>query len=67
VRWHTSGPVQPHDLGQYVDADEPNTIIIVLEVDDVPRAREYWKSAILAEGRRKAGIIGNIEAGSDQV
>ncbi|SRR6266498_1027745 len=56
-----------HDLGQYVAADDPNTIIVVLEVDDVARAREYWKSAVLAEGRRKAGILGDIEAGSDQV
>ena len=56
-----------HDLGQYVSADEPNTIIVVLAVDDVSRAKEYWKSAVLAEGRKKAGIVGEIEAGVDQV
>ena len=56
-----------HDLGQYLSADEPNTVIVLLEVDDVSRAREYWKSAVLAEGRRNAGIIGGIEAGVDQV
>jgi hypothetical protein len=38
-----------------------------LEVDDVSRATEYRKSAVLAEGRKKAGIVGEIEAGFDQV
>ena len=56
-----------HDLGQYVSADEPNTVLVLLEVDDVSRAKEYWKSTVLAEGRKKAGIVGEIDAGSDQV
>ena len=56
-----------HDLGQFVSADEPDTIIVVLEVNDLSRAREYWKSATLEAGRQKAGIVGNLTAGVDQV
>ena len=56
-----------HDLGQYVSADEPDTIIVVLEVDDVRRAKEYWKSSLLETGRKKAGIVGALAAGVDQV
>ncbi len=56
-----------HDLGQYISADEPNTIIVVLEVDDVSRARAYWKTSVLESGRKKAGIVGKLDAGVDQV
>jgi hypothetical protein len=56
-----------HDLGQYVSADEPNTIIVLLDVDDVSRAKEYWNSAVLEAGRKKAGIVGKLVAGVDQV
>ncbi len=56
-----------HDLGQYRSADEANTVIVVPEIDDVGRAREYWHSAILAHGRERAGIVGPVEAGVDQV
>ena len=56
-----------HDLGQYLSADEPNTVIVVLQVDDVDRARDYWKSAVLEAGRKKAGIVGSLEAHVDQV
>jgi hypothetical protein len=55
------------DVGQFRSADEPDTVIVVMEVADVGRAREYWHSAVLAEGRRKAGAVGPIEAGVDQV
>lgn len=55
------------DVGQFRSADEPDTVIVVMEVADVERAREYWHSAILAEGRRKAGAVGPIQAGVDQV
>lgn len=56
-----------HDLGQFVSANESGTVIVVLEVDDVARAQEYWKSAVLEAGRRNAGIVGNLAAGVDQV
>jgi hypothetical protein len=55
------------DLGQFVSADEPETIIVLLEVEDVERARQYWHSEILAHGRQRAGVVGPIEAGTDQV
>ncbi|HYL42301.1 MAG TPA: hypothetical protein VEU97_02845 [Ktedonobacteraceae bacterium] len=55
------------DIGTFRAADEPNTIIVIMEVVDVARAKEYWHSEVLAEGRRKAGVIGPLEAGPDQV
>jgi hypothetical protein len=55
------------DVGQFRSADEPDTVIVILEVADVARARDYWHSDILAEGRRKAGAVGPIHAGVDQV
>jgi hypothetical protein len=55
------------DLGQFRSADEPDTVIVVLRVGDVARAREYWHSVVLAEGRKKAGIVGPVAAGTDQV
>jgi hypothetical protein len=56
-----------HDIGQFRSADEPNTIIVLLEVADVERARQYWQSQVLAEGRQRAGVVGPIDAGTDQV
>src|SRR5215472_16348755 len=55
------------DIGTFRAADEPNTIIVLMEATDLSRAREYWHSQILAEGRKKAGVIGPLEAGNDQV
>ncbi len=55
------------DIGTFRAAEEPNTVIVLMEATDLARAREYWHSQILAEGRRKAGVIGPIEAGTDQV
>jgi hypothetical protein len=55
------------DIGLFRSADEPDTVIVVMEVADVARAREYWHSAALAKGRRKAGAVGPLQAGVDQV
>ena len=55
------------DIGTFRAADEPNTVIVIMEVADVARAKEYWHSNILAEGRSKAGVVGPLEAGPDQV
>jgi hypothetical protein len=55
------------DLGQFCAADDPNTVIVVMEVEDVDRAKAYWHSMDLAVGRAKAGVLGPIEAKSDQV
>jgi hypothetical protein len=50
------------DLGQFCAADEPNVVIVVMEVEDISRAKEYWHSDVLAQGRTEAGIVGPIDA-----
>jgi uncharacterized protein (DUF1330 family) len=55
------------DLGQYRSADEPDTVIVLLEVADIAAARVYWHSKVLSEGRKEAGIVGPLMAGFDQV
>jgi hypothetical protein len=55
------------DLGQFCAANEPDTVIVVLEVADISRAKAYWHSATLARGRVEAGVVGPIEAKVDQV
>ena len=55
------------DLGQFCAADEPDVVIVVMEVEDISRAKEYWHSDVLAQGRTEAGIVGPIDAKSDQV
>jgi len=52
------------DLGQFRAAEESDTIIVVLEVADVARAKEYWHSTVLAQGRVKAGVVGSVPAGT---
>jgi hypothetical protein len=55
------------DLGQFCMADEPNTVIVVMQVADPARAKEFWHSAALAQGRSQAAIVGPNEAKTDQV
>jgi hypothetical protein len=55
------------DLGQFCAAEDPNTVVVVLEVADIARAKAYWHSTVLAKGRTEAGIVGPVEAGVDQV
>lgn len=55
------------DLGQFCAADDASAVIVVLEVADVERAKAFWHSTELAQGRAEAAIVGPIEAGSDQV
>ncbi len=55
------------DIGTFRAFEEPNTIIVLMEATDLARAKEYWHSQILAEGRQKAGVVGPLEAGKDQV
>ena len=38
-----------------------------MKVEDISRAKEYWHSEVLAQGRAEAGIVGPIDAKSDQV
>src|SRR5438094_9613166 len=55
------------DIGTFRAADEPNTVIVIMEVADLARAKEYWHSDILAAGRKKAGVVGPLAADTDQV
>jgi hypothetical protein len=44
------------DMGQYRSADEPDTVIVLLEVADISAARAYWYSKVLSEGRKEAPL-----------
>jgi len=55
------------DIGQYCAADEPKTVIVIMEVTDIEQAKQYWHSDVLATGRKKAGAVGPLLAGADQV
>ena len=55
------------DIGTFREASEPDTIIVLMEVTDVARAKEYRHSQVLEAGRRKAGVMGPLQAGADQV
>jgi uncharacterized protein (DUF1330 family) len=53
---------QQHGLyvtGTYLAADEPATVIVVMEMEDLARAREFARSETLAEARSKAGAVGS--------
>jgi len=54
------------DLGQFCAADESDVVIVVMKVEDISRAKEYWHSDVLAQGRT-AGIVGPIDRKSYQV
>jgi hypothetical protein len=44
--------------GTYVDADDPNTVIVVMDMADLDKARRFAVSTELASAREKAGAIG---------
>jgi hypothetical protein len=48
--------------GTYVDAERPDTVIVVMDMADADRAREYARSLTLANGRREAGAVGEPDA-----
>jgi len=52
------------ELGQFRAAEEADIVIVMLEVTDVAKAREYWHSTVLAQGRLKAGAVGLVPAGT---
>jgi hypothetical protein len=52
------------DLGEFRAAEESDIVIVMLEVADVAKVREYWHSILLAEGREKAGALGSVPVGS---
>ena len=39
-----------------------DVVIVVMKVEDISRAKEYWHSDVLAQGRAEAGIVGPIDA-----
>lgn len=45
--------------GTYVDGDSPETIIVVMDMDDIERARAFAGSTELATARERAGAIGS--------
>lgn len=56
--------------GTYVDADEPNTIIVVMDMHDLDKARQFATSPELASAREQAGAIGSpagVWYGANQV
>ncbi len=56
-----------------------DTIVVLMEVTDVarrgpqrpavpaPPGLPYWHSQVLEAGRRRAGVVGPLQAGTDQV
>lgn len=44
--------------GTYVDAGDPDTVIVVMDMHDLTKAREFATSAELAAARERAGAVG---------
>jgi hypothetical protein len=44
--------------GTYVDATDPNTVIVVMDMENLSAAREFAASSELAAARERAGAIG---------
>jgi hypothetical protein len=44
--------------GTFVDAGDPNTVIVVMDMQDLEQARRFASSAELAAAREKAGAVG---------
>jgi hypothetical protein len=44
--------------GTYVDGDDPNTVIVVMDMDNADAAREFATSPELAAARERAGASG---------
>jgi hypothetical protein len=44
--------------GTYVDAGDANTVIVVMDMHDLDKAREFAASDELAAAREQAGAIG---------
>jgi hypothetical protein len=45
--------------GTYVDGDDPETVIVVMDMDDIERARAFAGSSELASARKRAGAVGS--------
>jgi hypothetical protein len=44
--------------GTYVDGDDPDTVIVIMDMANIARAREFAGSAELASARERAGAVG---------
>jgi hypothetical protein len=44
--------------GTYVDADDPNTVIVVMDMENPGSARQFAASSDLAAARERAGAVG---------
>jgi hypothetical protein len=45
--------------GTYVDGDDPSTIIVVMDMEDLGTARQFAASPELAAAREQAGAVGS--------
>ncbi len=45
--------------GTYVAAEDPNTVIVVMDMSDLDKARRFAASPELATARERAGAIGS--------
>ena len=45
--------------GTYVDGDDPNTVLVVMDMENMEAARQFAASAELAAARERAGAIGS--------
>jgi hypothetical protein len=56
--------------GTYVDAGNPDTVIVVMAMHDLDKARRFASSAELATAREKAGAVGapdGVWYGADRI
>lgn len=45
--------------GTYLDGNDPNTVIVVMDMENVTTAKQFAASAELAAAREKAGALGS--------
>lgn len=45
--------------GTYVDGNDPNTVIVVMDMENMSAARQFATSPELAAARERAGAIGS--------
>ena len=56
--------------GTYVDGDDPKTVIVVMDMENLDAARKFAASSELALARERAGAIGppdGVWLGSQQI
>jgi hypothetical protein len=45
--------------GTYVDGNDPKTVIVVMDMDNIDAARQFATSSELAAARERAGAVGS--------